>query len=183
MSGEAIVAKRYAKALFEVALGQQQVAQVEEQLNLVSETLKSNPEFDKLLRHPNLDTSAKVGMLHNVFQGGVSESVLNTISLLIERGRASILTSLTDEYVKIANETLGQAKAIVTSPAPLSEREQAEIAARFSELTGKTIKLENVINPALLGGLQVRIGDRLYDGSLSGKLNRLSQSLSASQAL
>ncbi|GIP40939.1 ATP synthase subunit delta [Paenibacillus sp. J31TS4] len=183
MSGEAIVAKRYAKALFDVALGQQQVAQVEEQLKLVADSLKSNPEFDKLLRHPNIDTSAKVDMLQAVFQNGVSESVLNTISLLIERGRASILASLTDEYIKIANEALGQAKAVVTSPAPLTEQEQSEIAARFSQLTGKKIVLENVINPALIGGLQVRIGDRLYDGSLSGKLTRLSKSLSASQAL
>ena len=81
------------------------------------------------------------------------------------------------DFTKVANEALGQASAIVYSAFVLSDAQQAEIASHFSKVTGKTIRVSSVVEPKLLGGVQVRIGDRLYDGSLSGKLARLEQSL------
>ena len=83
----------------------------------------------------------------------------------------------------IANEALGQANALVTTPLTLTAKESQEIAERFSIISGKKIQISSIVDPSLLGGLQVRIGDRLYDGSLSGKLARLEKSLEVSQAL
>jgi F-type H+-transporting ATPase subunit delta len=79
--------------------------------------------------------------------------------------------------VKIAGEALGQARATVYTAQALSAEELGNVAAQFSGLTGKKITAEQVVEPALLGGIQVRIGDRLYDGSLAGKLDRLQKSL------
>ncbi len=86
-------------------------------------------------------------------------------------------------YVAIANEALGQAEATVYTPYPLSESDAGKVAEKFSKLTGKTIRVNNVIDQSLIGGMQVRIGDRIYDGSLSGKLQRLSKSLQETQVL
>jgi F-type H+-transporting ATPase subunit delta len=88
-----------------------------------------------------------------------------------------------EDFVFIANQALGQAQAIVTTPLALTEHEASEIAERFSKLSGKKIQITSIIDPSLLGGLTVRIGDRLYDGSLSGKLGRLEKSLQVSKAL
>jgi F-type H+-transporting ATPase subunit delta len=177
MSRETIVAKRYAKALFEVALGQGSVAQVEEELKGILQVIRENADYGKLLEHPNISTDAKLGLLKQAFEGKVSVAVLNTLQLLVERRRESVLSDLVDSYVKIANESLGQANAMVYSAHSLTADESQQISDRFGQLTGKRIRIANVVDSSLLGGIQVRIGDRLYDGSLSGKLKRLEQAL------
>jgi F-type H+-transporting ATPase subunit delta len=105
------------------------------------------------------------------------------LKLLIERGRESILTSLYNDFIDIADEALGQANATVYTPFALNEKEEREIAEGFGRLTGKKIRIETVIDPSLLGGIKVRIGDRLYDGSLAGKLARLQKNLNEAQAM
>jgi F-type H+-transporting ATPase subunit delta len=177
------VAKRYAKALFEIAKEQNNIPQVEQDLRTVVTVIKENGDVQKLLLHPNIDKAAKTNLLKQLFEGKVVDSVLSTLLLLIDRGREEILPHLLADYIKISNEALGQATAIVYTPFALSESEAQNVAAHFGKLTGKTIRVENVIDPSLLGGMQVRIGDRLYDGSLSGKLNRLEKTLSQTQAL
>lgn len=179
---DSIVAKRYARALFEVAKEQQAVAQVDDELTAVVAAIKANAEFEKLLQHPNFDTANKIDLLRTVFEGKLSDAVFQTLALLIERGRESMFGDLRDAYLAIADQELGQAKAIVTTPAPLSAEETKEIASHFGKLTGKTIRVENVVDKSLIGGMTVRIGDRLYDGSLSGKLARMQKSLLVSQA-
>jgi F-type H+-transporting ATPase subunit delta len=176
MNKETIVAKRYAKALFEIAKEKNFVAQVETDLQAIVQSIESHADLQKLLSHPNIDSTKKTELLTTLFQGKVSDVVLSTICLLVQRRREGILSELLTDYVKIANEALGQAKAIVFTPTALSSQESQHIAESFSQLTRKKIQVEQVIDPSLLGGIQVRIGDRLYDGSLSGKLQRLQAS-------
>ncbi len=183
MSSNTIVVKRYAKALFEAAQEQNIAAKVEEELKSVVALVKENAEFRKFLHHPNIAASAKVDVLKQAFGEAISAPLFNTLQLLIERGRESAFDSLLDYYVSIANEAFGQANATVYTPFPLDEAEKAKITEQFGKLSGKTIRLEQVIDPTLLGGIQVRIGDRLYDGSLRGKLAKLEQTLKQGQAL
>jgi F-type H+-transporting ATPase subunit delta len=177
MSRNVIVAKRYAKALFEAAADHKIVAEVEEELKVIVGLFEADDDFRKFLEHPNIDNSKKIGLLQNVLKDNVSDIVFSTLKLIITRGRESILPSLLQYYIAVANESLGQADAIVYSPYALSDKENKAIAKRFGKITGKTIQVENVLDENLLGGLRVRIGDRLYDGSLSGKLANLEKSL------
>jgi F-type H+-transporting ATPase subunit delta len=178
-----VVAKRYAKALFELASERGIIAQVEEELGAVVTVLQDAADFQKLLKHPNVAVSVKTELLQKAFEGKVSEAVLNTLQLLVSRRREALLTTLYTDYVKIANEALGQASAIVYTPFALSDDKVQDVAKHFGKVTGKTLRTQMVIDPTLLGGIQVRIGDRLYDGSLSGKLDRLAKSLNQTQAL
>ncbi|SDE33808.1 F-type H+-transporting ATPase subunit delta [Paenibacillus sp. UNCCL117] len=183
MSKDTVVAKRYARALFEIAQEQNRVAQFEEELNAFLSALRQNADFNKLIVHPGLTVSAKQELLSNVFGGQLSDTVLNTLQLLVANGREELLESLVGYYAAIAGEALGQAKAIVYTPFALSEADEKQIASTFSTLTSKQIRVESVIDKSLLGGIQIRVGDRLYDGSLSGKLKRLEKALNQSQAL
>ncbi|UUZ82583.1 F0F1 ATP synthase subunit delta [Paenibacillus sp. P26] len=183
MSQDTTAAKRYAKALFEVAKEQNRVAEVEQELKAVIGALKEHEDLFKLIKHPSIESSAKTEMLKRIFESAVSQPVFNTLKLLIDRRREDVLEAFVEYYVNIANEALGQASATVYSPATLSESELSRIGATFSQLTGKQIRVESVIDKSLLGGIQVRIGDRLYDGDLSGKLARLQKQLNQSQAL
>jgi F-type H+-transporting ATPase subunit delta len=172
-----VVAKRYARALFEVAQDNGIISQVEEELKSVASAIRDNADLQKFLNHPNIGTTVKTDLLKQIFEGKVSEPVWNTLLVLIDKGRQTILSALVSDYVKIANEALGQASATIYSAFTLTEAQQAEIASHFSKVTGKTIRVATVVEPKLLGGIQVRIGDRLYDGSLAGKLDRLSKAL------
>lgn len=184
MSREVIVAKRYAKALFELAQENGgAAAQVEQELKLVVDTISASNELEAYLKHPGVPLQAKVELLKQVFEGRVSGLVANTLQLLIEKGRETLVGAVYEDYVKIAGEALGQANATVTSALPLTVEEATNVKAQFEQMIGKKVRIENIVDPSLLGGLQVRIGDRLYDGSLSGKLARLEKSLKQAQAL
>ncbi len=176
MSRDTLVAKRYAKALFELADKESVVSDVEAQLKLISEVLGQNADIGKFLSLPSVAPEQKTSLLKSAFGDRVSALVLNMLTLLITRRRQGVITELYEAYTKIAGEALGQAHATVYTAQKLSEQELAEVAATFGQLAGKTILAEQVVDPSLLGGVQVRIGDRLYDGSLSGKLERLQKS-------
>ncbi|MGO4538744.1 F0F1 ATP synthase subunit delta [Paenibacillus sp. 2TAB19] len=176
MSRDTVVAKRYAKALFEVAASQQIVAEVEAELKLIATAVEQDADVQKFLSLPNIDPSKKVAAVKAAFGDSISALVLNTIEILISRRRQDILVDVYAAYTKIAGEALGQAHATVYSAQSLSGEELANVAAQFGQLTGKKIIAQQIVDPSLLGGVQVRIGDRLYDGSLSGKLDRLQKS-------
>ncbi|MDG2794817.1 F0F1 ATP synthase subunit delta, partial [Vibrio parahaemolyticus] len=115
--------------------------------------------------------------LANVF-GSVSESILNTLYILIDNKRIDILSDIANEYVVLANEERNVADATVYSTRLLSEEEKLNIAEAFAKRTGKdAIRVKNVVDEDLLGGIKVRIGNRIYDGSLQGKLARIQREL------
>jgi ATP synthase, F1 delta subunit len=177
MSRDVVVAKRYAKALFEIAQQQQIVVEVEDQLKLIVQAIESEVDVQKFLALPSVDAKRKIELLRSVFADRLSYIVLNTLELLLTKGRQDIIADVYGAYVKIVGEALGQASAIVYTAHALSAEELNKVAAQFGQVTGKKITAEQVVEPELLGGIQVRIGDRLYDGSLAGKLNRLQKSL------
>jgi len=183
MSRELTAAKRYAKALFEASRDNNSVNQVSEDLGSAVRLLQDNPELETLFKHPNVDTAAKTELLRKLFGGQLSDITVNTLALLVERGRSELIPVVYGQFIKIANAALGRAEAIVYSPKALTAEESTAVAARFSNLTGKNVIVTNILDPELLGGIKVRIGDTLYDGSLSGKLERLEKALQASQAL
>ncbi|SEL75770.1 F0F1 ATP synthase subunit delta [Paenibacillus sp. OK003] len=176
MSRDTIVAKRYAKALFEVALEQQKVLEVEQELRTVVIAITGDAEIGKFIESPNISEEAKQNVLRTSLDGKVSEPVLKTVLLLIERGRVELLEALLNDYVKIEGESLGIADARVYSTYALNDEEQEAVAREFGNRVNKKIRIENIVDPTLLGGLKVAIGDTIYDGSLAGKLERLEQS-------
>mgnify|MGYP001389449255 CR=1 FL=1 len=180
MSRGTVVAKRYAKALFELAREQGLVAETENQLQAIVEAAGKDAEIRAFLAAPGITTENKVKAIQSAFGDKASAIVLNTISLLIERGRQAEIASLLEAYRKVSGSVLGRADAVVTSAKPLTDSESAKLADQFGSLIGKSVRIENIVDAELLGGLTVRIGDTLYDGSLRGKLDRLSKQLQTS---
>ncbi|MDF2925846.1 MAG: synthase subunit delta [Paenibacillaceae bacterium] len=183
MSKELTAAKRYAKALYEAAKEQDLVERTIKEMRWAASVMEHNPDLGLVLTHPNIDTSAKTGLIQNIFGANLSAIVVNTIVLLVERKRADSIVAVSEQLVRIAGEALGRTEATVYSPQALTDKEAADIAAAFSGLTGKAISVSNIIDASLLGGIKVRIGDKLYDGSLSNKLKRIEKALQATQAL
>lgn len=181
MSRDTVVAGRYAKALYSAAVDEGITLQVEEQLKLVVEVLHNDVEVKRFILAPRISQSDKLNVLRGTLQGNVSEAVINTVQLLVERGRTDIFEELLAKYIKIEGDALGIGYATVYSAYSLNQAEQDSVAAEFSQLTGRKIRVTNVVDRSLLGGLKVLIGDTLYDGSLAGKLTRLEKSFNDKQ--
>ena len=162
MSRESVVAKRYAKALFELARQQQCIADVEKQLKLVVEAFVGRCGYPQVSRVCLTSKSAKkIAIIKGALSDKVSVIVLNTLELLIVRGRQNAIGEYMKLTTKVAGDALGQAHATVYSAKSLSNEELAKVAAQFGTIVGKRIIAKQIVEPALLGGVQVRIGDRL----------------------
>jgi F-type H+-transporting ATPase subunit delta len=179
MSRSSVVAKRYAKALFQLAQQKGLVTETEDQLKLIVNVVESNADVRAFLTAPNITLETKKKTLIQAFGAEASPIVLNLVGLLIERGREGELAAVLAAYLQVAGDVLGRADAHVVSFQPMNDGEQSKLADRFGALLGKSIRVTNSVNPDLLGGLTVRIGDTLYDGSLRGKLERLDKALQA----
>ncbi|SDS96801.1 ATP synthase F1 subcomplex delta subunit [Paenibacillaceae bacterium GAS479] len=182
MSRETVIAKRYAQALYEVAGKQGVVSDVRQQLQLVSEALTSDADVQRFLATPGIETQVKIELIKKAIGDRVSSIVLNTVTVLIERGRYSALSSVYEAYSRIADEASGESRATIFTALPLQAAELSKVVQQFSVISGKRIIGEQVVDSSLIGGVKVRIGDKIYDGSLSGKLERLSKQMN-SQAL
>lgn len=173
-----VIAKRYANALFEIAHEQGTVEQVKQELAVVNDVFKETDDLMEVFAHPKFTTAQKKDIIQKSFGKSLSAPVLNTLLTLVERDRIAIVFDLINHYHMFANEQQQTAAAKVYSVMPLSDEEQNKISAVFAERVGKkTLQIENVIDPTLVGGIKVRIGNRIFDGSISGKLKRMERKL------
>lgn len=172
-----VVAKRYALALFQIAQQQQLLDQFEAEIRVVKQVFANQPDFLAVLTHPKLSLDKKKALIKETF-AALSAPVQNTLLLLLDRHRIAIVEALADEFVALANEARGVAEATVYSARPLSEKEKQALVDVFANKVGKTtLHIENIVDSSLIGGVKLRIGNRIYDGSVSGKLERLKRQL------
>ena len=172
-----MVAKRYALALFQLAKEQQLLEKVEEELRVVKEVFFVNVELKAILKSPKLLKEKKKEILTEAF-ASVNTYVLNTLMLLIDRHRADEIAAVADEFIELANEEKGIEVADVYSIRPLTDEEKTALSSSFAAKIGKkSLQIENMIDSDMLGGVKIRIGNRIYDGSLRGKLDRLERKL------
>jgi len=170
-----VVAKRYAQALFEVANGKGSTDAVEQELKAFTTALKDNPKMVDLLNNPSIETGVKKQQVTSLLQGRVSDIVLNFIQLLIDRRRQDTIESIYTEYVRLADEARGQIKATVETAVPLSEEELSVLKSKLGDAS--KVELKATVNPSLIGGARVRVGDRVFDYTVAGQLERFRQTL------
>lgn len=176
MSRETVVARRYAKALYEAAAQDGRTLETEQELTAAVTALTSDKDVMNFIASPNISEEVKWNIISGSLEGRMSQTVISALKLVIERGRVDILQDMLNSYTKISSDALGIANAVVYTTYPLNEQEQQQVAQEFGDLVHKKIRVNNVIDKDLLGGMKVVIGDTLYDGSLAGKLERLEKS-------
>lgn len=179
MSNKA-VASRYALALFQIAKETGSLTQIVNELQIVEDVYEKTPELNDVLLHPKVPVEKKVELIKNSFASYISNTVINTLLLMVERGRGENIIAMIDQFKKLAYEEQGMAVAYVYSVKPLSDEYKEVISKEFAKKVGKnTLLIENIIDEDLIGGLKIRIGDRIYDGSIKGQLDRLQRQITA----
>jgi F-type H+-transporting ATPase subunit delta len=165
-------ARRYAEAAFEIAERDDSMEVWVAALAVAEERLVS-PEVVRLLSNPSIPAASRTEVLERIVGDEVDGAPRNLLSLLIRRGRFEQLPAVIREFGRLYRRREGIVEATVTSAAALDSAEIDALQARLESLTGKRIELSQAVDPDLLGGVQVRVGDQLIDGSVAGRLERL----------
>ena len=169
-------AKRYAQAVFEIAQEHNRLEEWQQELQTIAQAVEQ-PEFVSLLSNPRLPVGAKRQVLQETLVGA-SEQAVNLATLLVVSGRLEALAGpIAQEYAKRLDELRGIVRVEVITAVGLDRAQREEISRRLVEATGKEIRMEERIEPDIMGGLVIRIGDQVVDGSLRSKLRGLKRSL------
>ena len=177
MKRETGTARRYAQALFEVALARDAIDQWATELGRIAE-LAQDPGAAKLLSTPGMPAAVRRRAV-DAIAGPFSPEIERLLDLLLERKRTELLTSLSEAYADRVREHRGILRAAITTAVPLDDQERELIAQRLQRRFGKVIEIHSEVDPEILGGVVARVGDQLLDGSVRGGLERLRRRLTA----
>ncbi|HAE42668.1 MAG TPA: hypothetical protein DCG34_07085 [Clostridiales bacterium] len=172
-----LVAKVYSQALFEVGLEKKSLDLYLKELKAVTTACTEYPDFYEILKSPKIKTDEKKRVVHEVFGDNHSEEINNFIKIILDKRRIKDLFSIAKEFEALIYEHKGIVKAIAYTTKPLATEEHEALKEKLQFMTKKEIELINQIDENLLGGVMIKLGDRVIDGTLRGKLNRLQNSL------
>ena len=173
------VARRYAAALFLAAKRQNEVEAVEQDARALLEVLVKEPRLMMFLDSPEILDDRKEAMLRTAFGERVRPVLLRFLLLVFRKHRISHVSDMIEEFIVRAEEARGIVSAKVVTAFPLGSDQADALTARLAALTGKQIRLRRDVDPEILGGAVVTIGDRILDGSVQGRLSAIRDELTA----
>lgn len=169
-----LVSQVYGEALFGLAVESGRLRPLSEELEAVMSILSENPDYMSLLKHPQLDVEEKKDVLDRVFEGRICGELMGFFHILLEKGRFRDLPAIRDYFHdrQLAHEKTGI--AWVTSAVPLSDQQKEKVTERLLATTDfVSMQMHFDTNPELIGGMKIRIGDRVVDSSIQSQLNDL----------
>jgi F-type H+-transporting ATPase subunit delta len=169
-------ARRYAEAAFQVAERDGTVDVWRRELDAAA-AIVGTEVIGRTLSNPAIALDTRADAVNATFGRVASQPVTNLIQLMLRRGRIEDVPRVASEFRRLDNARQGITIATATSAAPLSQDEVAALTSRLEAFTGGRIDLDVHVDPSLLGGLVVQVGDRLIDGSVRGRLERLRNQL------
>ncbi|MBE9136570.1 F0F1 ATP synthase subunit delta [Nodosilinea sp. LEGE 07088] len=172
------IAGPYAKALMSVAQDNDAVEQVGNEVAELLEVLASSEELTVFLMNPLMSANTKKGVLRQIADGKVSDFLLSFLLLLVDRGRVAFLKPVLQQYQALLRELNQTVLADVTAAVDLSDEQLQAIRDRVQAMTGaNSVELSVQVDPALIGGLVIKVGSQVIDASLRGQLRRIGMQL------
>ena len=177
-----LVSSTYGDALFELALEDNRLDSFYEEILASRQIFLDNEELLKLLNHPKIIKEEKITIMENVFKGRVSDEILGFFHIIVTKDRYNDIIAILDYFLHKVKEHKGIGTASVTSAVVLSDTQKAAIEKRLLETTRYvSFEIDYRVDPAILGGLVIRIEDRVVDSSLKTQIDKLKAQLSKIQ--
>jgi F-type H+-transporting ATPase subunit delta len=172
----AVVARTYARALFDIAKEHGKLDEIREELDSFVTTISEVPELQALIRNPELDPRAKAEALAAVLQGA-DEILRNFARLVAEKGRAPMLEEIAREYDALVAAEEHILNVELTTAFELSDGEANAIVKQIEKASGQRVEAERTVDPELIGGVVLKVGSLEVDSSVRGRLERLRREL------
>ncbi len=173
MIGSSRAAIRYAKAVLSASIDVTKADTINTDMQLIATTINESRELQVVLNSPVIKSDAKKAALMAIFNKKIDSTSLSLVNLLVENKRLPLLPEVAKQYTFLYNQYKGSQVASVTTAFELTEALEKKILAKTEEITGKKISLESIIDPAIIGGFILRVGDKQFDASILGKMNNL----------
>lgn len=177
-----LVSKIYGDAFFQLAMESQSVDEYLKEVKSFQEVLETNQELVKLMNHPKIDKEEKRKVMKTIFDGKIRNDMQGFLDLLIRKDRFVQINSIIEYFIHQVKEYRNIGTAYITSAVSLREDQKEEIRKKLLETT-KYVEMEMIfrVDDQLIGGLVIRIGDRVVDSSVRTRINELSKELSKIQ--
>jgi len=172
-----LVSKTYSDALFEVAVESNKVDLLRDELNFIVDAFNEYPKLFEIFVTPKVHIDEKKSVFEETFGKQVSEEIMNFIKVLLDKKRGDSIKEIASEFARKVDGHQGVVSAVIESAIELDEAQKDTLKSKLSNMTGKEIRIENKITPEVLGGIVVRIGDKIIDGSVKKKLDELKDNL------
>ena len=163
---------RYAKAILGLAKDQNTVETVNNDMELITNTVANSKDLSDMLQSPILRSELKKTALLEVFKG-LNLITVGLIDTLISNKRINILSDVASAYNNLYNQFRGSVEATVTTAVPLTDDLKSKVLTKAKELTGKNVAIKNIVDESIIGGFILRIGDIQYNASIANQLNKL----------
>jgi len=177
-----ITSRRYASALLSAAEEGNFLQQIVEELQVIKVVLEHSRDLVQALRSPLVKGDKNIHILEDIFKDSIGEKLFIFLKLVARKKRAGLLPEIIDEFQVLLDEKRGIINVEITSAVKLSDEQSNELVKRLEVYTGKKIRASIAINESLIGGVSVKIGDTIFDGSISHQLQRFRQALTADKA-
>lgn len=172
-----LVAKRYAKALFDVALELNKLDVLKEEINSISWVLESENKLKAIFEHPKLSKQEKKDIVNSLFKGKATDEIMNFLYILVDKRREKYISAIKKEYNSLYNTERGLIEGTITTAVPMSVEDKIKLQDKLSKEFGKTIILDNIIDDSVIGGVLIRIQDKIIDSSVKGMLEDITKNL------
>ncbi len=171
------VAARYAKALIDLSVEQKNLDVILGNMKDFVVTLKNNHQIETMLNSPVVKGSDKTAVLNKIFGKTYHKNTMGFFGIVIRKNRSNVLRQIAEVFIELYNELNNIMIASVKTAQPIDQKLTDEIKHFISNYTGKKIELKSTVDAKLIGGLVIQMGDKLFDASIHGKLNKLKHEL------
>lgn len=173
-----LISKTYGEAIFELAVSENKTDVFTEEIEVILKVLKENPEFSAIMNHPQILKEEKLQVIETVFKGRISDELTGFIRLVVEKDRYGQIQEIMQFFLDEVKKLKGIGVAFISSALPLREEQKKEIERKLLETTVfREMEMHYQVDGKLIGGLVIRIGDRVVDSSIRTKLTELERQL------
>ena len=171
-----VAQRMYARALLEAAREKERVEKVASDLAALEAALEEVPELRSFLANPEVEPAGKADVLREI-ANGADELVRNFVQLVAEKGRAGELVEMNREFEALVAREQNRLAVELTTAYALSDEEAKSIVSAIEQASGRTVEATRTVDPSLIGGIVLKVGSFLADGSVRGRLERLRREL------
>lgn len=173
-----LISKTYGEALFELAVEENKTDALSEEITALLKILDENPDLGKLMNHPKLTQEEKTAIIKEVFEGKIDKELMGFLTLVIEKDRYSEISNILSYFLDQVKEMNGIGVAYITTADELNPAQKSQIEEKLISTTSyKKMEMHYSMDTGLIGGMVIRIGDRVVDSSIRTKLSDLSREL------